>query len=123
MKKDQKQLDDLWAKAIKQRDKQCWRCASTADLQAHHIISKRHKATRWLPKNGMTLCRKHHLYWWHSKDPKTGVEVWEWFKSRWGWPGFPIKDEDDYNKLTIQSRETWDKDTLRWKILLETLVE
>lgn len=64
-----------WQTAIKKRDKQCKKCGSVKDLEAHHIISvskmieKFNIKTRddaiacddfWKLDNGITLCRKCH---------------------------------------------------------------
>ena len=48
--------DALWSKKIKERDRRCIICGSICNLQAHHIISRRCYSTRYLLKNGATLC-------------------------------------------------------------------
>ncbi len=49
-----------WAMAIKVRDKKCVYCGAKKDLDAHHIISRRHAALKYDLDNGITLCRYHH---------------------------------------------------------------
>ena len=59
----QKEADDLWAESVKLRDKsRCLRCLKTTNLNAHHIFSRKHKATRYILENGITLCRHCHKF-------------------------------------------------------------
>ena len=46
----------LWSKCVRERDGHCLLCGRTDRLQAHHIRSVRHAATRYDLCNGMTLC-------------------------------------------------------------------
>lgn len=59
-KKLEDQLDRLWSKCIKTKQKTCWNCNSDIVLQSHHIRSRGHRATRWDLENGLLLCRKCH---------------------------------------------------------------
>ena len=53
--------DQDWAKAIKERDKVCQICKrSKGRLNAHHIIPRQFKETRWDLNNGILLCFQHH---------------------------------------------------------------
>jgi hypothetical protein len=56
--------DKLWSLMIRQRDGHCRRCGTTENLQAAHVISRRYKAIRWDPRNGICLCRGCH-HWNH----------------------------------------------------------
>jgi len=68
-KKLEKQLDELWKGAVIKRDGgKCIICGARKSLAAHHILSRRHKSTRWLLENGVTLCTAHHIYGVHY-DP------------------------------------------------------
>lgn len=50
-------LDKLWAARIKARDESCQFCGRTEGrLNAHHIFSRRHLATRWDLRNGVLIC-------------------------------------------------------------------
>lgn len=120
--KQEEQLDKLWAKLIRDRDGRCWKCGSTEKLHANHIISRRHKSTRFDLDNGFTLCEYHHLFWWHSKNPKTGKEAWDWFESMFGTPGFPVQSKKYYDWLIIKSRQTWHGDLYKWEIYLKNHV-
>lgn len=63
----QKQADDLFSECVKLRDKShCTRCLKTSSLNCHHIFSRKHKATRYLLENGITLCRSCHKFVAHS---------------------------------------------------------
>jgi len=60
-KKIEKQLDDLWRRAVLKRDNnKCRICGKTIGIQAHHIFSRVRRSTRWELENGITLCRGHH---------------------------------------------------------------
>ena len=59
-------LDDLWRKAILQRDQhKCRRCGATEQLQAAHIHSRKFRSTRWVTENGHCLCARCH-FWAHQ---------------------------------------------------------
>ena len=62
-----KDCDKLWSQIIRQRDGKCLVDGCTNEsLHAHHIFSRRHLGTRWLPiTNGVSLCFYHHKYWAH----------------------------------------------------------
>ena len=61
-----KELDALWAEAVKKRDKYtCQYCGTTKDIQAAHIFPRSNMSVRWDLDNGIALCVKHHLFWAH----------------------------------------------------------
>jgi len=51
--------DSQFAEIIRNRDKFCRVCYS-AGSDVHHIFSRKHKATRHIPENGIFLCRNCH---------------------------------------------------------------
>ena len=67
-KKEEKELDELWAKKVKDRDK--WTCQICVErihgrnCHAHHILPRQLKekriGLRWDVDNGITLCYNHH---------------------------------------------------------------
>jgi 5-methylcytosine-specific restriction endonuclease McrA len=58
----------------------CERCgASSGALEQHHVLSRRIRATRWLPQNAVCLCQPCHR-WWHA-SPRRGLA---WFVERFG---------------------------------------
>jgi hypothetical protein len=61
-----KDLDILWSKLIRDRDKTCVVCGKKP-IQAHHIFSRSYNSTRWNLDNGIGLCYYHHIYWAHQK--------------------------------------------------------
>jgi 5-methylcytosine-specific restriction endonuclease McrA len=65
-KKTRKQLDDLWAIKVKDRDfHRCHLCYHKG-TDAHHIFEKaRGDSVRWDLNNGITLCRECHA-WVHN---------------------------------------------------------
>lgn len=66
----EKKLDELWSKAVKERDKQCVVCGRKTNLNAHHIFTRKYKSTRWSLTNGITLCFAHHRHLAHSEPEK-----------------------------------------------------
>lgn len=63
-----KKSDILFSKYIRNRDKECLHCHSKVNLQCSHIIPRQYLHTRFDPNNGLTLCYRCHIYWWH-KEP------------------------------------------------------
>lgn len=60
-KREAKRLMKDWADQVKARDNhQCIICQSTIKPNAHHLISRSIKETRYKIDNGVTLCAKHH---------------------------------------------------------------
>lgn len=59
-KKLEKNLNSLWAQAVKTRDKKCRYCGSDQKLSAHHIRVYQHLSTRYNINNGLTLCWRCH---------------------------------------------------------------
>lgn len=113
-KKDKlKELDRLWAKYIKKRDKKCQMCGSTTRLTAHHIITRGHYKTRYNPLNGICLCSKCH-YLVHQNP----AAYEDFFKNKLG--------EKKYNFLKNQAQKiasyTID-DLLRMEQVLTKLLE
>jgi 5-methylcytosine-specific restriction endonuclease McrA len=53
-----KRADRLWGELVHLRDReQCQFCGKTTGKKdAHHILPRTFKATRWLPENGVLLC-------------------------------------------------------------------
>lgn len=61
-KEDRKKLKE-WAEAVKERDGfECIICGHSERLNAHHIIPREIKETRYELSNGATLCPRHHKY-------------------------------------------------------------
>lgn len=72
-------LDKLWRDKVRSRG-MCLHCETTENLQAHHILSRTHRATRWDQENGVCLCYRCHLHWAHT-DP---IEFSAWATDMWG---------------------------------------
>lgn len=70
--KAKRKLDKLWSTYIRQRDKVCTFCRSSyGKLDANHIMSRRHTATRWDVRNGNALCFTCHRR--YHDDPAWGA--------------------------------------------------
>ena len=56
--------DRVWSEIVRVRDGGCIigdvECAGY--LNAHHLIPRQRRATRWELDNGVTLCAKHHVF-------------------------------------------------------------
>src|SRR5271157_2755907 len=75
-----KELDEAAKQACFERDGfECQRChIPKRAVQWSHIISRRHRCTRWEPDNALTLCSGCHM-WWHSYPSLSGP----WFAKNW----------------------------------------
>lgn len=60
MKNIEKTLDNLWQKAVKKRDNGRCRICYDIATDAHHLVSRRNKSTRWDINNGIAVCRLCH---------------------------------------------------------------
>lgn len=70
--KAKKVLDKLWSLCVRGRDKRCTFCGRVSGkLDANHIMSRRHLATRWNVGNGNALCFTCHRRF--HDDPHWGV--------------------------------------------------
>lgn len=61
-RKQIKQLDILWSKAVKERaGYKCEFCLrEDLRLNSCHIVGRRYRGTRWDLQNGLSLCFPHH---------------------------------------------------------------
>lgn len=57
----EKSAYDVWSKCIRAKQRVCRICGSDSGLQAHHIRSRTHAATRFDLANGLCVCRKCHI--------------------------------------------------------------
>lgn len=77
-----RECDRLWSLIVKHGGK-CDECMTGEHLQAAHGISRRYRATRWLPINGFPLCRSHHVFFTHRP-----LEWTAWLRGAWGDLGY-----------------------------------
>ena len=82
-------LDKKWSAAIIKRDNNiCQKCGEYGD-HPHHVFLRRYVGSRFIKKNGITLCtlchREAHDYpsdfmsWWIGY---VGIEVWEYVRMK-----------------------------------------
>jgi 5-methylcytosine-specific restriction endonuclease McrA len=72
-------LDKRWSKAVVDRDKGiCQKCYAPGD-NPHHVFLRRYLGSRFLLKNGITLCTKCHR--WAHDNP---IEFMEWWQGKYG---------------------------------------
>lgn len=70
--KAKRHLDRLWSEIVRKRDGCCTFCGRTeGKLDANHIMSRRHTATRWDVRNGNSLCFTCHRRF--HDDPAWGI--------------------------------------------------
>jgi len=63
LKKQEKEKDKEWRNQVMKRYKgKCVLCGNYKNPNAHHIIPRTFKETRWDPRNGIILCPKHHKF-------------------------------------------------------------
>lgn len=66
-------------------------------LEAAHIVPRRHRSTRWLPENGRPLCHFHHAWFtvrekhWRDFIGPEWDRLWELAQVRWD-KTFPIAE-------------------------------
>lgn len=77
-----KECDEVFSKIIRYRDKKCAVAGCTReDLQNAHFIERDNLRFRYDEKNCKAMCFKHHIHWWHSRDPFTACEALKWLKT------------------------------------------
>ena len=59
---------ELWSLCVRGCDKTCRNCNSDFNLQAHHVIQRTYKLSRYNTLNGLTLCRSCHF--WEKVNPE-----------------------------------------------------
>ena len=64
-KTERQKLDDdclaLWSRCVRIGQKTCRNCNSDYLLQAHHIVQRTYKLSRYNTKNGLCLCKGCHF--------------------------------------------------------------
>lgn len=96
--------DAEWSRRVRARDPVCRLCLARPTVNAHHVIDRRHKATRLDLENGVGLCYKCHVF----------VEALS--KVDWGNPWgstnryaqcmIILIHEDRYNRLLLKSKKS-----------------
>lgn len=71
-------LDRLWSELVRGAGA-CERCGRPEALQAHHVVKRRYKATRWDLNAGVCLC--HFCHRWAEEHPK---DFERWFIRSFG---------------------------------------
>jgi hypothetical protein len=79
-----KQLDDLWAEAVKiKAHNKCEMCGRITYLNSHHIFSRSNYSVRWDVENGVCLCAGHHVLC-NDSAHKAPADFIEWIKGKRG---------------------------------------
>ena len=105
-----RKADVAWGAVIHAAGR-CAICGTGAMLEAHHIISRSHKATRHAVENGILLCRIHHfdahknkrafLEWLRENRPGQ----WRWVAAN-KWMTVKPDYELAYRRLTDEIKTT-----------------
>ena len=97
-----KKLDKLWAMLVVARDGGiCQKCGELGQ-NPHHIFYRRKLGSRWLLRNGITLCDKHHTPWAHTYIS----EFIEWVIGEIGLTEFNvIQDASTAIKIDLEEAE------------------
>lgn len=107
MSTERKKLDEqclkLWSKCIRTNQKVCRNCGKDINLQAHHIVQRTYKLSRYNLKNGLCLCSSCHF--WEKVDPEkfrnivTGIigedkylELQDKYRCQWKWTVDDLKN-------------------------------
>ena len=110
-KQQTKELDILWAKAVKLKAKdKCEYSGQIGVLHSHHIFSRSNRTTRWDLDNGVCLKPLYHSLgnWSAHKSP---IEFIEWIKK--------VRGETWYQKLRLKANQTCKPDYNLEKLYLE----
>lgn len=92
-KGQEKELDRLWAIAVKKRAWDlCEKCGKREPLQSHHVIGRRNKTLRHIVSNGCCLCAGCHMY-----VEQNGVNFGIWIINKRG--------QKWWNDLNLYARE------------------
>lgn len=71
-----KLADIQWAKLVKLHANYVCEWCGAPGVDAHHMVGRRHAATRLLPENGVCLCKGCHIRF-HTKESLTGWAMFE----------------------------------------------
>lgn len=85
VKKLEKQCDEAWSLAIR-KPCRCELCGQVGDIKsfdAHHLVHRANKATRWDTDNGVCLCKACHRFKVHM-DTMSAAVLFEKLKDKRG---------------------------------------
>ena len=89
--------DKEWAIKVKLKDNgKCIVCGATQHLNAHHIIPRQLKNTRYDLDNGISLCPKHHRFSFELSAHQNPLAFLTWFKIQ-----YPLRYEKIKEKIRI----------------------
>jgi len=71
--------DKLWSKTIRSIGA-CEFCGGKENLNAHHLLSRGFKATRWNLKNGVCLCARCHEFSYVLSAHKNPIRFVTWLR-------------------------------------------
>lgn len=98
-----KKLDKKWREKINERDNgRCVYCGGDGN-NAHHIVGRRNRSTRWLLDNGILLCYRDHTFGQGSfhQDPQ---ETMKWFENK-----YPDRYESILKRKNLILKQTYEE--------------
>ena len=100
-------LDRLWSELVRERDGCCMYCGRTESLDAHHIIGRANRSTRWDLENGITLCKKHHVFSNEFSAHGTPVKFTHWLEEQKGreWVEALVRKGNETVKFSKHDKE------------------
>ena len=105
-----KNLDKVWAEAVKQKANfQCEYCGKVTPLNSHHFYSRSIRSVRWDVDNGFCLCVGCHIFSSKFSAHKTPAEFVEWAIEKRGQEWYDIVKE---RKNTIKKFATFELEEL-----------
>lgn len=115
-KKLERQLDKLW-RTVGKENAECEICATLpksrvnySQLQAHHIIGRKRKRTRWDLSNRIWVCPSHHTL--GNLTVEHNLAGWFWGAEK-DWMGtFRPKDKEILEKLKSMPPKKWSLEEL-----------
>lgn len=88
-----RRADALWAKAVKSKgycEARGFEIDCAGSFEAAHVVPRRHRSTRWLLGNGMSLCSGHHRFyttrermWRDFVGGENWDRLWDLAQTRW----------------------------------------
>lgn len=99
--KMKKEMDTLFSRKVRDRDKICQKCLKAAASQCAHIFERGKLSTRWDEENALGFCFYCHLYWAH----RSPVEFTLWVIERMG--------KEKFAALKRKSQKIYDSSNLK----------
>ena len=108
---------ELWSKCIRTKQRVCRNCGSDYRLQAHHIVQRTYKLSRYNTQNGLCLCAGCHFT--EKIDPErfrsmiigiigeeTYIAMQNKYRVQWKWTVPELREIRDGLKAELKALES-----------------